>query len=415
VTDSSAPTHDAYAALRFRNFQFFFAARFLAEVGILMQDVAVGWQLYDRTHSALALGFTGLASVAPTILLALPSGALADRFERRTIARLGRTLAGLMSVLLAYLSYTQGPIWMIYAALFVGGVGIALLGPAQSALLAQVVPASAFANAVTWNSTGYQIGAVTGPALAGLLIGVTLSPTIVYVVTAAMAIVYIVLMTLIVPGPQARAREPLTRASLAAGVRFVFSDQLILAAITLDLFVVLFGGATTLLPIFAKDVLHVGARGLGWLRAAPSVGALLTALLMAHRKPMQRAGRSLLLAVIGFGVATIIFGMSRSFALSLGALFTLGACDSISVIVRSSLLQLRTPDIMRGRVSAVNSIFIDMSNELGGFESGSVAALIGAVPTVIAGGIGTILVVGIVAWRWKALRDMRTLDAITPA
>jgi len=325
-------------------------------MGVLMQDVAVGWQLYDRTHSAFALGLTGLASVAPTILLAIPAGTLADRYDRRRIVRIGRMLAGAMSVWLALLSYTNGPIWMIYAALFFGGVGIAILSPAQSALLAQVVPTDAFANGVTWNSTAFQVAAVTGPAFAGFLIGVTGTSTIVYVVTATMAVVYITLITLVHPRGQSRTREPVTREMLAAGIRFVFNDQLILAAITLDLFAVLFGGATTLLPVFAKDILHVGAHGLGWLRAAPSVGAMLTALSVAHRKPMQRAGRSLLLAVVGFGIATVVFGLSRSFLLSLVALFALGAFDSISVIVRSSLLQLRTPDVMRGRVSAVNGI-----------------------------------------------------------
>lgn len=406
------PTHDPYHALRFRNFRLFVSARFLASMGVLMQDVAVGWQLYDRTNSAFALGLTGLVSVAPTILLAIPAGTLADRYERRTIARIGRMLAGAMSVWLAYLSYTQGPVWMIYVALFIGGVGMALLSPAQSALLAQVVPSEAFANGVTWNSTAFQIAAVTGPALAGFLIGVTGTSTIVYTVTASMALIYVILVTLVRARPQARTREPVTREMLAAGIRFVFKDQLILAAITLDLFAVLFGGATTLLPIFAKDILHVGAHGLGWMRAAPSVGAMLTALTLAHSKPMQRAGKLLLWAVAGFGVATILFGLSKSFAFSLVALFALGAFDSISVIIRSSLLQLRTPDVMRGRVSAVNGIFIDLSNELGGFESGTVAALIGAIPTVVVGGIGTIVVVITVAWRWRALRQMRTLDAV---
>lgn len=407
-----ASTHDPYHALRFRDFRLFLAARVLAEMGVLMQDVAVGWQLYLRTHSAFALGLTGLASVAPTILLAIPSGTLADRYERRTMARIGRTLAGVMSAWLAYLSFTQGPVWMIYVALFIGGVGIALLGPAQSALLSQVVPTDAFANGVTWNSTGFQVAAVAGPALAGFLIGSTGTPTIVYIVTAGFTVIYVALMTLIRPRAQARSREPVTRTLLAAGLRFVFHDELILAAITLDLFAVLFGGATTLLPIFAKDILHVGAHGLGWLRAAPSVGAMVMALTLAHRKPMQRAGKLLLWAVAGFGVATVVFGVSRSFPLSLAALFMLGALDSISVIIRSSLLQLRTPDVMRGRVSAVNSIFVDLSNELGGFESGTIAALIGTVPTVVLGGCGTIVVVLLAAWRWPTLRTMRTLDPI---
>ena len=374
-----------------------------------MQDVAVGWQLYDRTHSALALGLTGLASVAPTILFALPSGAVADRYERRTVVRIGRTVAGLMSLWLAVLAYTNGPVWMIYLALFMGGVGFAFIDPAQSALLSQVLPGEAFANGVTWSSTAFQIAAVTGPAVAGILIALTKTSTIVYVVCVGMAVLYIILLSIVQPRVQMHSREPMTRDTLAAGLRFVFNDELILAAITLDLFAVLFGGATTLLPIYAKDILHVGPTGLGWLRAAPSVGAMLTAVWIAHRGPMQRAGMLLLSAVTGFGIATIVFGLSRSFPLSMLALFAIGGFDSVSVVIRSSLVQLRTPDDMRGRVNAVNGIFIDLSNELGGFESGAVAALIGPVLTVVSGGIGTILVVLVVGAKWRSLRHMHQL------
>jgi len=381
----------------------------MASMGVLMQDVAVGWQLYERTHSALALGLTGLASVAPTIIFALPAGAVADRYNRRNVARIGRIGAGAMSVWLAVLSATTGPVWMIYAALFLSGVGFAFIAPAQSALLTQVLPTEAYPNGVTWNSTGFQIAAVTGPAVGGALIGLTGTATAVYVTCAIMAVIYICLFTAMRPRPQTHDRAPITRQMLAAGIRFVFQDELILAAITLDLFAVLLGGATTLLPIYAKDILHVGPSGLGWLRAAPSVGAMLTALWLAHRGRLGRAGILLLCAVAGFGVATIIFGLSRSFPLSMAALFLLGAFDSVSVVIRSSLVQLRTPDAMRGRVNAVNGIFIDLSNELGGFESGTVAALIGPVATVVLGGIGTMLVVLVVGTRWHALREMREL------
>jgi MFS family permease len=314
-----------------------------------------------------------------------------------------------MSVWLAVLSYTSGPIWMIYAALFMGGIGFAFISTAQSALLAQVLPGEAFANGVTWNSTGFQIASVLGPALSGVLIALTGRSTIVYVICAIMAIAYLLLISAIRPRHQARTREPMTRETLAAGIRFVFKDELILAAITLDLFAVLFGGATTLLPVYAKDILHVGPSGLGWLRTAPSVGAMLTAVWLAHLGPMRRAGALLLSAVAGFGVATIVFGASRSFTLSMVALFATGAFDSVSVVIRSSLVQLRTPDAMRGRVNAVNGIFIDLSNELGGFESGSVAALLGPAVTVVGGGIGTILVVIAAGTKWRALREMRQL------
>lgn len=405
----TATAHDPYHALRFRDYRFFIVARLLATMGVLMQDVAVGWQLYDRTNSTLALGLTGLASVTPRLLLALPAGSLADRFDRRNIVRAGRVIAGLMSLWLAFLSATEGRVWMIYAALFVSGIGTAFVSPAQSALIAQVLPAEAFANGVTWNSTMFEIAAVTGPAVAGGMIAIEGGETGVYIAGALMAAAYVVLLSLVRTREQRMDREPLTRRSLAAGVRFVFSDDLILAAITLDLFAVLFGGATTLLPVYAKDILHVGPAGLGWLRAAPSVGALLTALWIAHR-PLKRAGALLLWAVLGFGVATVVFGISRSFPLSIGALFFLGAFDSVSVVIRASLLQLRTPDLLRGRVNAVNGIFIDLSNEIGGFESGAVAALIGPIVTVVAGGIGTILVVSAAAAKWKSLRQLDELS-----
>jgi MFS family permease len=319
-----------------------------------------------------------------------------------------------MSIWLAVLAYTQGPIWMIYTALFINGIGGAFAAPAQSALLTQVLPVEGYSNGVTWNSTAFQIAAVTGPAISGALIGLFGGSTVVYVVGAILGIAYCVLFSIMRPRPQIPDRQPVTLSTLAAGVRFVFADQFILAAITLDLFAVLFGGATTLLPIYAKDILHVGPTGLGWLRGAPSVGAMLTALLLAHRERMRRAGVLLLTTVTGFGIATIVFGLSRSFMLSMVALFLLGAFDSVSVVIRSSLVQLRTPDAMRGRVNAVNGIFIDLSNELGGFESGAVAALIGPVATVVLGGIGTILVVLLVGAKWPALRAMRELGDIGP-
>lgn len=406
-----APAHDPYQALRFRDYRLFIAARLLAAVAILMQDVAVGWQLYDRTNSAFALGLTGLAAVTPTILFALPAGALADRVDRRTVVRLGRLLTAAMSAWLAVLAATRGPVWMIYVALFGGGIGNAFVGPAQNALLAQVLPGEAFANGITWSSTAFEIAAVSGPALSGMLIALEKSTTGVYVVCSLLALIYVALFTLVRPREQAIERQPLTRAALAAGIEFVLHERIILGAITLDLFAVLFGGATTLLPIFAKDVLRVGPVGLGWLRAAPSAGALLTALWLAHRGPMRRAGRLLMIAVGGFGVATLVFGISRSFPLSMGALFFVGAFDAISVVIRASLLQLRTPDRLRGRVNAVNSIFIDLSNELGGFESGSVAALIGPVATVVAGGIGTLLVVAGVSTFWHDLVGLDALDS----
>jgi predicted MFS family arabinose efflux permease len=283
-----------------------------------------------------------------------------------------------------------------------------------AALLPQLVPAERFANAVTWNSVGWQLASVVGPALGGLLIAWRHHAGIVYVIDAALMLVFVICLAQVRGRQAVRAREAVTMQTLLGGVRFVRHTKVILAAITLDLFAVLFGGATTLLPVFAKDILHVGPDGFGWLRAAPSIGAVLVAVLLLGRPPMRRAGRSLLIAVAGFGIATIVFGLSRSFPLSLVMLVLAGGLDMISVVVRQTLVQLRTPDEMRGRVSAVNSVFIDTSNELGGFESGASAALLGPVVSVVGGGIVTVLVVSAVAIAWPELRRMKGLAEDAP-
>jgi MFS family permease len=382
-----------------------------------MLQVALGWELYERTHSALALGLVGLATALPVVILALPAGDLADRMERKRIliwAQVAFIIAGLA---LAALSYWKGPVVVIYAVLLGRGAAQAFNNPARQALLPQLLPANVFGNAVTWASSAFQVAAVVGPGLGGIAIAIEHSATGVYVISSVLTAVYLWALIEIrgIAGPQAsdaalgsapKPREKMTLDSIAAGMRFVRETKVILAAITLDLFAVLLGGATALLPIFAKDILHVGPDGLGWLRAAPSVGALLIAVTFAHRPPMKRTGATLLFAVAGFGAATIVFGLSKSFWLSLAMLFVLGALDGISMIIRSTLVQLRTPDEMRGRVSAVNSVFIDMSNELGGFESGAVAALVGPVTAVVAGGVGTLVVVGSVALAWPQLRQL---------
>ncbi|MBK5188312.1 MAG: MFS transporter, partial [Gemmatimonadaceae bacterium] len=313
------------------------------------------------------------------------------------------------SLALAAISFTIAPIPLIYVTLFAIGVALSFHRPAVAALLPQLVPAESFANAVTWNSVGWQLASVVGPALGGLIIAWRHHAGIVYVVDAALMMVFVVCLTQIRGRQVARAREAVTVESLLGGVRFVWQTKVILGAITLDLLAVLFGGATTLLPVFAKDILHVGPDGFGWLRAAPSIGAVLVAVVLLGRPPMRRAGKSLLFAVAGFGVATIVFGLSRSFSLSLAMLVLAGGLDMISVVVRQTLVQLRTPDAMRGRVSAVNSVFIDTSNELGGFESGASAALLGPIVSVVGGGIITVLVVSVVAFVWPELRSMRGL------
>ncbi len=406
---AEAVRRDPYAALRYSDYRFFLAGRLAASMGSQMIDVAIGWELYERTNRTLALGFVGLVQVVPIILLALPAGHVADRFDRKRVAMMSLLLLIAGSVALAAISFTVAPIPLIYITLFAIGVALAFHRPAVAALLPQLVPAEKFANAVTWNSAGWQLASVVGPALGGLIIAWRHHAGIVYVIDAALMMVFVVCLTQLRGQPVVRARKAVTVQSLLGGVRFVWHTKVILAAITLDLLAVLFGGATTLLPVFAKDILHVGAEGFGWLRAAPSIGAVFVAILLLGRPPMGRAGRSLLIAVAGFGVATIVFGVSRSFPLSLGMLVLAGGFDMISVVVRQTLVQLRTPDEMRGRVSAVNSVFIDTSNELGGFESGASAALLGPVVSVVGGGIVTVLVVSAIALAWPELRNMRGL------
>lgn len=385
-----------------------------------MLQVALGWELYERTHSALALGLVGLVTATPVVLLALPAGHLADRMDRKRIVIGAQIVFVLMSLSLAALSRWHGPIFLIFAILLVRGTAQAYNNPARSALLPKLVPPDAFGNAVTWSSTGFQSAAVVGPAIGGFVIALQHSATAAYSIDAFLTSIYLVMLLGIRSDTTVRSgensvnalqpRERMTLSSLAAGLRFVRDTKVILAALTLDLFAVLFGGATALLPIFAKDILNVGPEGLGLLRAAQSIGALIVMVGIAHRAPMKRTGWTLILAVAGFGIATIVFGLSRSLGLSLLMLFALGGLDGISMIIRATLVQLWTPDEMRGRVSAVNSVFIDMSNELGGFESGALAALVGPIIAVVGGGIGTVIAVIAVATVWPELRKLGPLS-----
>jgi MFS family permease len=405
--------HDPYAALRYRDFRLVVAGRFVATLGEMMVSVAIGWELYQRTNSALALGFVGLTLMIPVLLFSLPAGHLADHYNRKRIVVFSQMLLLFASLSLAALSWTQGALPLVYGALFLIGVGGAFSSPASSTLIPQTVPPETFEKATTWSSSSWQLAAVIGPALGGAVIALTGGATLVYLLDACGSVIYIVLILLIRARPATPpAKRETTVRSLAEGLRFLRGSQVLLAAITLDMFAVLLGGATTLLPIFAKDILHVGPVGLGWLRAAPSVGAAVMALTLTHTPPFKRAGRTLLWAVIVFGLATIVFGLSRNFYLSLVALLVLGAADNISVVIRHSLLLLRTPDAMRGRIAAVNGIFISASNELGGFESGLVAWLFTPVVSVVLGGVGTILVVLAVAY---FAPEMRRLGALAPS
>jgi len=384
-------------------------------IGWQILQVALGWELYERTHSALALGLVGLSTALPVVILALPAGHLADVIDRKRILVWAQVAFIVTGLGLAALSYWRGPVWLVYLILVARGAAQAYNNPARQALLPQLVPPELFGNAVTWGSSAFQVASVVGPGLGGVIIAIERGATGAYLISTFL--LAISLWTLIeirgggatADSAQAKPKEKMTFKSVVAGMRFVRDSKVILAAITLDLFAVLLGGATALLPVFAKDILHVGPDGLGWLRAAPSVGSLIVALAIAHRPLLTRTGALLLFSVAGFGVSTIVFGLSRSFWLSLTMLFLLGLFDGVSMIIRSTLVQMRTPDEMRGRVSAVNSVFIDMSNELGGFESGALAALVGPVTAVVAGGVGTLIVVGSVALAWPELRVLGPL------
>lgn len=401
---SEAAAHDSYAALRLVGFRRYLIGNVVSILGMQMQTVAVGWEIYEKTHSTLMLGYVGLVQFLPLVLLALPAGHIADNFKRKNIVMSAVGVMALCSLGIALNSFSGGPVWVMYACLFVNGVARAFQGPAKSSLLPQIVPRAIFSNAVSWNSGSFELATMSGPAIGGALIAFFGGAAAVYAVNAACSIIFLGLLAGIVVQAQAGGREPLTFSSLVAGFNFVRRTEVVLGAMTLDMFAVLLGGATMLLPVYAKDILHVGPSGLGWLRAAPSIGAFTTALALAHRPPMAKAGRALLLAVAGFGVATIAFGLSTNFWLSLVMLLLTGLFDSVSVVIRHTLVQVLTPDEMRGRVSAINGLFIGTSNELGGFESGLVAGFFGPVVSVVAGGAGTLVVVAAVALAWPRLR-----------
>ncbi len=408
----SVSAHDPYAALRYRDCRLYMIGWVVAIVGAQVQSVAIGWELFRRTHSPMALGWVGLVQAAPVMLLSIPAGQLADRVDRRKIIIFTQSCAALCSVGLALLSIEQGSIAVMYGLLGVGAVFQALGWPARSALITQTVPTEHFGNATTWSSSGFQVASVAGPALGGLIL--LKSVPAAYLLDAACQAAFAIFLGMLALRPALRSSEPANWRTVSAGIRFVQDHPMILAIITLDLFAVLLGGATYLLPQFADAILHVGAAGFGWLRAAPAIGAFVMAMVLAHRPPMKRAGRALLVAVAGFGVATIVFGLSKNFWLSLLMLGLTGAFDNVSVVVRHTLVQVLTPDEMRGRVSAVNNIFIGASNELGGFESGATARFFGPIASVVGGGIGTIGVVLAVMFVWPEVRRFGSLQQKAP-
>src|ERR1700690_1252311 len=399
---NSAPGahRDPYAALRFKDFRLLLTGRLITSFGSEMLSFAIGWELWLRTRSALALGLVGLAQVIPVLLLSLPAGHVADQYNRKRIVLITQAFLAFCALGLAVISYLQGSVYLIYLCLVGIGTARAFNDPASSTLLPETIPPALFSSAATWNSSTWQFASIMGPAVAGIVVAFSNNVTGIYVFDAIGAIIFSVLLTMIKGRQLPLARKAATFESLAEGIKFMRDTKVILAAITLDMFAVLFGGAVALLPIYATDILKVGATGLGILRAAPSIGALIVAFVLAHLPAMKHAGRTLLLAVTGFGLATIVFGLSTTFWLSVAMLALLGGLDNISVVIRATLLLTLTPDEMRGRISSVNSIFIGMPNELGSFESGLAAAFLGPILAVVAGGIGTLVVVLIAARVW---------------
>jgi MFS family permease len=420
-----AAGHDPYEALRVRSFRRYVSGSTLMSLGQQMQSAAVGWEVALRypQHKAMALSIVGLVGAVPVILLALPAGHMADQFDRRKLTVVTVLLIALCSVGLAAVSFLHGSPILMYLFLLLAATAGATGGPAKSALMPQLLAPELFNNAATWSSSFFQIAAMAGPAIGGGIIAIgavslghrsIATLPFVYLLDASFSVIFIALLLTVVVRPAEGARERASLKTLLAGIRFVTVNQILLATISLDLFAVLLGGATYLLPIFATDVLHVGASGFGWLRAAPAIGAFAMGLSLAHLPPMKHAGRNLLLAVAGFGAATIVFGLSKSFPLSMVMLLLTGAFDNISVVVRHTLEQVLTPDDMRGRVSAVTNVFIGASNELGGFESGLTAQIFGPIGSVVGGGIGTILVVIAAAGIWPQLRNFGSLRDARP-
>jgi MFS family permease len=377
-----------------------------------MQGVAIGWQIYALTGRPVDLAWVGLAQFLPAVCLSLVTGHAADRFERRSILIACYGLMGVLSTALVSIARTPGAnVLAMYAVLVGVGVARAFQGPASQSILPMLVPAEHFGNAVAWSSSFWQSATVVGPMAGGLAYAAWGGAAPVYAMAAACSIVACGLVASVRSIRPPRMVGGATREYLFAGIRYVWQNEIVLGAISLDLFAVLLGGATALLPVYARDILHLGPWALGALRSAPAAGGALTAVALAMRPIERKAGTKMLVCVAIFGLATIAFGVSRSFSVSLVALLVVGASDMVSVFVRSALVQLATPDPMRGRVSAVNMVFIGASNELGEFESGLTAQWFGTAPSVVLGGVGTLVVVAIWAWRFPRLRRVNRIGA----
>ena len=401
------------AALAYGNFKAYLAARFCIVIALEMQSVAVGWQVYEITRRPLDLGLIGLAQFLPGFALFLPAGHVVDRFDRRRVLISCYLASAICSgLLLASAVGKPASVYPIYGVVVLLGATRAFSFPASRALLPQLVPEEHFPNAVAWQSSIFQAGTILGPACGGLLYAFFRGAAGVYAVATIIGLGAALATQRIRVREKARPREPVSLATVLAGFRYIWEHKLILGSISLDLFAVLLGGAVALLPVYAREILHTGPWGLGLLRSAPGIGAALMAVLIAHRPLKGKAGPTMLWCVAGFGVSTIIFGLSRSLVLSLISLVLVGATDMVSVIIRAILIQLGTPDEMRGRVNAVDMLFIGASNQLGEFESGVTAHWFGTVPAVVLGGVGTLVVIAIWAWAFPELRKAERVSGV---
>src|ERR1700723_871620 len=410
-----APPHPRAGRAAFTHpaFVLFQIARFLIVVAVEMQAVAVGWQVYEITKRPLDLGYVGLAQFLPGILLFPLSGHASDRFPRRNV--LSACYAGFalcFALLLVLAQRSVHSVMSIYVVLILLGVVRSFNGTASRSILPQLVPEVHFPNAVAWKPTIFQAAPIIGPSCGGILYALFRGPSVVYAVATLTAVGALLSTFRIKPEAKARPREPMTFRTASAGLRYIWREKLILGAISLDLFAVLLGGAVALLPVYAREILHTGPWGLGLLRTAPGVGAAVMAVFLAHKPIRRKIGLIMLWCVAGFGLFTILFALSHSLTLSLVALFFVGATDMVSVIVRAVLIQVATPDEMRGRVNAVDMVFIGASNEFGEFESGLTAQWFGAVPAVVLGGIGTLIVTAIWAWRFPELRKVEQIHSL---
>ena len=407
---SFSPIGDRFAAFRHPSYTRFFFARFLLSFSQQIVSVAVGWQMYDQTGSAIYLGLIGLVQFLPSLLLILVTGSVADRYNRRAIAALCSLVSALCTLALLVMTvmgtFTPLP---VFAVLLIFGIERAFMSPAVQSLAPNLVPEQDLSNAIAWNSSSWQLAAITGPVLGGLLYGV--SATTAYTVAVIFSVLGAALLYTIPKPVQKTTGETKSWAMILGGFSFIRAEKVVLGAISLDLFAVLLGGATALMPIFARDILTLGPWGLGLLRAAPGLGAIVMAIFLAAYPLKHRAGIYMFIGVALFGVGTIIFGISTNTEVSIAALALMGAADMVSVYVRESLIALWTPDQLRGRVNAVNMVFVGASNELGEFRAGTMAAIFGAVPAVVIGGIGTLVVAAIWASSFPKLRRIDTLDA----